>query len=481
VVQRRTVVERRHEHGDHPQTRGQQYDFVALLGPSASRELHLRTSARVARFSGTRYANGRRMGSLWSSWRLPAAISGVVVAVLVAIAPRVAQAQILTISESGITREAPIRADITGRFKVSRSDCLLDDVISFPLVVSNYAGSNLEVWATQSTSDDCTTETARTTASATCWQVYRVIPSNTTITVPIRVQDFAQRPPTTSGIGVGTDASCEGTTSTGQPVKLWFMFLQGATQVGQAQSWQTTVDLLGPAPPSVSELGPGNGMLKLSWSINSDPDVVAYRTFCEDLGAQTAIMTYEAGAPRPEASIPPPATCDAGASEDGGEDGGSTEDAGDTAEAGTEGDAACKPMPPDVSDSGSGPTADCPASFLQGQTLSPEQIKKYECGSTGRTATSVTITGVINGHKYAVAVAASDLVENAGALSSVQCAIPVLTDSFDQVYRNAGGTAGGNSFCSVGVGSGVARSTLWPGAAFAAVVALRRWRRRRAV
>jgi hypothetical protein len=276
-----------------------------------------------------------------------------------------------------------------------------------------------------------------------------------------------------------------GTTSTGQPVTLWFMFLQGTTQVGQAQSWQTTVDLLGPVAPTGVELGLGNSLLKLSWTINSDPDVVAYRTFCEDLGAQSGIVTYEAGAPGPEASVPPPTTCDAGGSDDSGsDDGGGTDDAGDMTEGGTTNDASCTPPtpPPVVSDSGSGPAGDCPASFHEGDTLSPDQIKKFECGtSTGRTATTVTITGLLNYHKYAVAIAASDLVENAGTLSTVQCEMPQPTDSFDQVYRNAGGTAGGASFCSIGLLSGVARSNSWPGAAFAAVVGLLRWRRRRTV
>jgi hypothetical protein len=395
---------------------------------------------------------------------------------LLALAPRLAEAQALVISSSGISRQVPVRADITGRFKVSRSDCLADDVISFPLVVGSYGGSNLEVWATQSTSDDCRTDTARTTASATCWRVYTVVPSDTTITVPVRVQDFAQRPPSTDGIGVGTAASCEGTSSTGQPVTLWFMFLQGTSQVGMAQSWQTTVDLLGPAAPVVGELGTANSMLKLEWQTNSDPDVVAYRTFCEDLGAQTGITTYEAGAPGPEASVPPPVTCDAGDT-----DASTDDDGGDVdTEAGAAGDAGCTPTPPIVTDGG-GPTAGCPASFHSGTTLSPEDVKKFECGpSTGRTSTSVTITGLVNGHKYAVAVASSDLVENVGTLSDVQCQVPVLTDSFDQVYRNAGGTAGDSSFCSIGLLSGVARSNLWPGAAFAAVIGLLRWRRRRA-
>ena len=418
------------------------------------------------------------MGSFWSSWRLPAAIAGVVVAVLVAIAPRVAEAQSLNISAVGITRTVPLRADVTSRLKVSYSDCLADDELGFPLTVSNFGSSQLEVWATHSSSDNCREDTARTSATATCWLVNRTTPSSINITVTIPVQDFVQRPPTgmTDGRGLGSDASCVGTTTSGQPVVLWFMFMQGTQQVGDAQSWPTTVDLLGPSAPLVNELGTGSNMLKLTWSTNTDPDLVQYRAFCEDLGEQTGIVTYEAGSPGPEAAPPKPPICDGGEGEDGGSDddaGGSDDDAGGVTDSG------CIP-PPVVGDSGSGPSADCPSIFTAGVTPTPEAVKKYQCGATGRTSTSITISGLDNGHKYAVALASSDLVENVGPLSQVQCQKPQMTDSFDQVYRNAGGTAGGNSFCSIGVGSGVARSTLWPGAAFAAVGALRRWRRRRA-
>jgi hypothetical protein len=416
------------------------------------------------------------MGSLWSSWRLPAAIAGVVAAVLIAIAPRVAEAQSVNISSAGISRQEPLRADITGRFKVSYSDCLAADKLSFPVQVSNFGGSVLEVWATQSTSDNCRDDTARTSASATCWMVYQITPNNINITVTIPVQDFCKRPPvgTTDGRGLGNADSCIGTSTAGQPITLWFMFMQGTTQVGDAATWPTSVDLLGPVAPVVGNLGAGSNLLKLDWQTNTDPDLVQYRAFCEDLGAQSGVTIYEAGSPGPEASVPTPPICDGGQGEDSGEDGGE-DDAGGVADAG------CIP-PPVVSDSGSGPGADCPSIFVAGVTPSPDAVKKYECGSPGgRTSTSMVISGLENGHKYAVAMASSDLVENVGPLSTVQCGVPVMTDSFDQVYRNAGGTAGGNSFCSVGVGSGVARSTLWPGAAFAAVVVLRRWRRRRAV
>ena len=127
----------------------------------------------------------------------------------------------------------------------------------------------------------------------------------------------------------GTDASCVGTTSTGQPVTLWFMFLQGTSQVGTAQSWSTTVDLLGPSPPSSRPWGPP-AVAFSRWSGRRipNPDVLNYRFFCEDLGATDGITTYEAGAPGPEGGGGQ-VCVDAGS---GGttDDAGSIDDAGDT-------------------------------------------------------------------------------------------------------------------------------------------------------
>jgi hypothetical protein len=117
--------------------------------------------------------------------------------------------------------------------------------------------------------------------------------------------------------------------------------------------------------------------------------------------------------------------------------------------------------------------------LVQGQMLTLEQIAKYSCGKdTGLSATSTTVTGLNNFQRYAVAVAAFDLVENIGALSTVQCDTPQPVNGFDEAYRSAGGLAGGASFCSLSARSFAARAKGWPAAAFAAVAALGQWRRR---
>jgi hypothetical protein len=421
------------------------------------------------------------MGFFRFAWRLPAALAGLVVAVLFVAAPRVAGAQTLTLSTVGISRTVPLRADIVQRFKVSRSDCLANDVITFPLIVGGYAGTSLEVWATQSTSDNCKEDTARTSASATCWRVYRGTPSSVTPTVSIRVQDIAARPPTTEGTNVGTDLSCESTNSAGQPVVLYFMFMAGAAQSGQFATWPTTIDLLGPSAPAIQGVGAGGKLLKVNWTQNTDPDVFGYRVLCESLGSPGGGFTvYDADTPLPEASSR--TTCpDAGSGSGTDDDAGNADDGGDAGDASDEagGGAVVDACIPGTGGGGSGGTAGCGTVLVEGKTLTLDEIAKYSCGSAGLSSTSALVTGLNNYERYAVALASYDLVENIGTLSSVQCGTPQPVNGFDEAYRSAGGSADDAGFCSVGLRSAAARDRLWPAAVFISALTLMRSRRRR--
>jgi MYXO-CTERM domain-containing protein len=146
-------------------------------------------------------------------------------------------------------------------------------------------------------------------------------------------------------------------------------------------------------------------------------------------------------------------------------------------------DAGCTPGTGGSVDSGPGPTGGCGTILVEGKTLSPEEMEQYSCGgTTGGRSTRATVTGLTNFTKYAIAVVASDLVENVGALSQVQCAVPQPVNGFDEAYRNAGGTAGGASFCSISRLSTAATAKLGPGVALLlALLALFSWRRRVAV
>jgi hypothetical protein len=86
--------------------------------------------------------------------------------------------------------------------------------------------------------------------------------------------------------------------------------------------------------------------------------------------------------------------------------------------------------------------------------VEPDQdfINKYACGSTaGPKAAEGLITGIANGTMTNVAVASYDLVGNVGPLSPIVCAAPQFVKGFDELYHQAGGTAG-EGFCSISHG-----------------------------
>ena len=445
----------------------------------------------------------------WVSHRLSVVSFLLVVAALIGAIPRVASAQTIVISQTGIKRSVPMRADPTARFKVSRADCLADDVIEFPAIVNNYGGTQLEVWATQA-SDACTSDVARATNSATCWRVYSATPNNMTTTIRVRVQDISARPPTIEGQNVGTEASCNSNVSTAQPVTLYFMFLQGVALVGSSASWATSVDLLGPAPPLVEAMDPtkgtgaGDRLLKVGWASNTDPDVLSYRLFCENLGDQGGTVVYHDaatpfvapsftlpnfapqtdggttcvdGGTDPDASCPPdPGT--------GGQDGGTGGSGGTDAGGGGGGSSATGGSGGSggsgASDGG-GTTPGCGTVLVQGKTLSLAEMEKHLCGiAQGGRSTRATIEGLTNYSRYAIAVVAADLVENIGVLSDVQCAVPKPVNGFDEAYRSAGGTAGGPSFCSISGLAGASQTKLGSGVALLVGLFALLARRRRA-
>lgn len=80
----------------------------------------------------------------------------------------------------------------------------------------------------------------------------------------------------------------------------------------------------------------------------------------------------------------------------------------------------------------------------------PEGV--FRCGeSTGISDIEVTqINGVplVNDQTYVVAVAAYDQSRNIGKLSELACETPRPVDDFYELYRRAGGQAGGG-YCSV--------------------------------
>jgi hypothetical protein len=356
-----------------------------------------------------------------------------------------AEAATLQISKSGITRRTPLRRDPVTRFWINRSECVADDVLTFPLIIGDYAGSDLEVWASEGTGD-CRTRESRTTTNATCWRLYKVTPSTNRPTIEIRVQDIAAKDKPPAEFSVGTSEDCESSSTQAQSITLYFMLIASLdNQAGD--TWTSSLDLRGPNAPVNFSVGSGSNQLKGTWDANSDTDVASYRFFCDPPAgtAPDADTSFGAGpgeggsTPTP---TPTPTICHDAST-------GSDPDA-DTLDAST--DSVCTEAGSGGGSGGSGgtPTATCGSTVLVRDLIpDPDFISKHQCGSNpGKTSTSGPITGLTNYLPTNVAIAALDAAGNIGPLSDPMCGIPEPVNGFDEAYRAAGGNAG-DGFCSI--------------------------------
>jgi hypothetical protein len=303
-------------------------------------------------------------------------------AVIAAIAAP-ARAQAVTLTESGIRRNVPLHADPTARLWISRSDCLADDVLYFPLTLTNYAGYSLEVWAGNSA--DCTDDTQRSSAAALCWRMHAATPTAYQTTIPIRVQDLiAGRTP-----GAGTAADCNGATrffSSPVQVTLYFMLMQGTSISGTTGvKWSTKYDLVGPARPIAVGAGADGTTITVTWISNADGDAAGHILLCDP--------------PRGVVS----AAGDAGLLPDG-----------------------CSRQ----------------VQLVPGEVPSADTVARYQCGAAGAADTSFAIRGLFTRQPYAVAVASVDRVGNIGPLSPFACASTQETQADTDVLGRGGCSIG---------------------------------------
>lgn len=382
-----------------------------------------------------------------------------------------AWAQSVAINEGSIQRSAGFRSSSLNPLWISRADCLANDVFNFPLTVSSYQNYQLEVWAGGG-SADCRTLEARAGASPQCWKVWQGVPTSTGTNVVIRTQDIvAQNKPNdaVNGPNTGNEDDCtaeDGTVSAPQAVTLYFMFVDATSQeqVGGA-AWATKFDLVGPTAPTGVTTGIGDTLLVLEWKQSKDTDLAGYNFYCDPIpgeeGDNTNVVTFAADASLdlnlPDACDPETGTCDDAGADDASADG-ATSDAAATTDAAA-----------DATTSGG---SACPTNVLFEGDIPDE---KYRCGSGS--GTSGRVTGLQNGVRYSVAVAAIDGVGNSGKLSNVTCQSPSPVDDFFKVYRDAGGQGGGG-FCSVpgaiGHGAGLSGLALIVAAAVASMLRRRK-------
>jgi hypothetical protein len=336
---------------------------------------------------------------------------------------------------------------------VNFQDCVDNQNILFTLQETGFeANAQIQQWA--SNGGDCTQQTARSGGVQTCWQLGSNIALQPTVTVSIPVRKIMSGAIPNSPTAPNDSASVCGTVdlSTISVQFLYFSPGQPATAASN-QTVSVIVDTVGPDPPTGLSALPGNTRIAVSWNNISGGAAV------DDAGSQSTGgtgggLTALTGVnvfcdPAQGGATPTPGTpvcttvpnvVDAGPDADA-----STEDAG-TTQVCTDGGS-----PTSSSECGSVNLSTSDGGKIQPTT---DFINKFGCGSiTGNTGNQVVAGSVggqplVNGTRYAVAVAATDAYGNLGPLSDVVCETPAPTTDFWNTYKQDGGDAGGG--CAVG-------------------------------
>jgi MYXO-CTERM domain-containing protein len=332
----------------------------------------------------------------------------------------------IRLTESQIDRIVPFRETGNKRYWISYSDCVLDDVLSFPLNVTN-TSLTLEVWAGTSNCVD----TRPLTDRQQCWLVAKLTPDTDSFTMRVPVRNVVARRLETdvAPTGLSADVCNQSEDAAGESFTYYFMQVSGG-QVEDYAIWEgsddregTGFDMIGPRPPTGVRLGVGESQLDVRLSgIAEEADRERFRAFCVPAG--TALDNPDAG----ETVLPP------------------------VDDAGTE-------IPSGASDAGTSTTddqevpspAECANDVLFTNRRAPVN-SPYECGTASVVSSSIRTDRLQNGVTYAVAVAGEDAMGNAGKLSRIACGTPTLLDDFFEVYSRNGGPGGGG-FCSVSYGA----------------------------
>jgi Fibronectin type III domain len=295
------------------------------------------------------------------------------------------------------------------------------------------------------------------------------------------------------------------------PISIWFLAVDSTnTMAGTPYQYGSsatpfTVDLLGPpAPIGVGE-AVGDTLFIASWTPNADSDTVGYDIFIDPIPGQegTTVAATDASV----LYCPPAATQDAGSTQ-ADDSGVSADDGGDAAGAAVTNDGeavdataitasttdmdaadACFYInsggPPPTNGVGTCEDPVLSSAFVQeGGTTTTDVFDEagdlidastttgggglsnipaaylYAPSSDGVTIPSnatgtFTITGLKNGTTYNVVVAAVDGSGNVGPPSAEVCDYPAPVNDFWNLYRNAGGRAGGGLCALEAVGEPV--------------------------
>lgn len=366
---------------------------------------------------------------------------------------------------------------------VNLQDCIDDQKIRFPVVLSNFeVNASLQVWAGLAGAD-CTKQEYRSGSNATCWQLSTGLPLQSTQNVDLPVRAIMAGAPPYKPQALGTNDAMCGQVDLATISVQFLYFSPGQLATSSANhSVSVTVDTVGPLPPSGIKTLPGNTRIAVRWDNISGEggvsNVTGIKVYCDPAIFSSAGSTSTTDA---TTNATTDASCTEVPNETDGGDGGD-DDAGTTVvcDGGTD-DAG-------ISSSSSGPVCTSPnLAPTSGTKIVPDANfdAKYKCGeiagNSGIQATATSIAGVPleNNKSYAVAIAATDAYGNLGPLSAVYCETPEVTNSFWENYVNAGGGAGGGLCTASGPEAPIGSLTTFAVIALAAATSLRRRRNRR--
>ena len=322
---------------------------------------------------------------------------------------------------SGIHRKQPFRPSGQEPNWVNRADCLAKDVLTFTVTLRDYAGYELDVWA-GNRGVDCTSADNQGD-SGSCYQIYGKKADSDSMRVDIAAVDLVAR-----GSDKSYPAVCQGTSSKRSQLSLTFVLVDSDGNMGgKAQVWNNTgYDVSAPKPPTNLSASEGETRIFLDFDPSEDVDVRSYRLYCDPprssvlsdggVKAESVVGAYA------EALIEDAGDADAG--------GGATTDAGTSSK-----DKKNRCVESTVLAAGADPAA-------------TSSLDAYVCGSVVAVDHTATIDHLVNNVDYTVAVASVDELGNVGVLSHPVCDRPIPVTDFFELYRAAGGKAGGG-FCAM--------------------------------
>ena len=193
---------------------------------------------------------------------------------------------------------------------VNYDDCIHDLTLQYRAIVTlpATAGDTVQVWASQGA--DCTSSLARANGSAQCWRLDAGLGASvlTSQAEPftVRVQDViggqstvGQNP--TAPVSFGSSACLMQSSPSATQFNIFMMAIEpdGITMDGIAWNAPLPVDVVGPAPPALTGVQPGDTLLTVNWTPNVDSDTGGYDVFVD---------------PHPGSAVAPDASTDASVS-----------------------------------------------------------------------------------------------------------------------------------------------------------------------